>query len=185
MTLLRGSDPKIIRFRKTVEQYCALIENCKGTAKRDFVEQCLRLLVDLFSQSLELNFQNIRGKTPDLPSVSYEEWKVIYRRIEVKLGKHGLYRKVLDPFDPKPPKSNYGSLADDLADTWRDLKDGLLAAKAGKLDEAVWKWRFSFECHWGPNHGAHAFSPLHHLLFGLNEIPVRTSHGKRKRPKAK
>jgi hypothetical protein len=46
----------------------------------------------------------------------------------------------------------HGSISDDLADIWRDVKMGLLAFDSGKpkcIKDAVWHWRFSFGSHWG------------------------------------
>jgi hypothetical protein len=38
------------------------------------------------------------------------------------------------------------SLADDIADIYRDLKKGF--ALLGSRDGAVWEWRHGFEHHW-------------------------------------
>jgi uncharacterized protein DUF5063 len=178
-------DLKISRFMETAQSYCVLVESCRGIPKRVFVEQCLGRLSDLFTQALELPLPRIRGKKPGLPDVTHEEWNVIFKRLQAKLGKHDRYWMVFEPFETPQPEAIHGSLADDLADTWRDLKGGLLAARAGKRARAVWDWRFLFEHHWGPHHAAHAFRPLHGLLFGPAGIPVRFPRRRKKRPKAK
>jgi Domain of unknown function (DUF5063) len=56
-----------------------------------------------------------------------------------------------------------GSLADDAADIYRDLRGGLsLIDVDGGLDNAVWEWQFGFEYHWGV-HAASALYALHSL----------------------
>ena len=60
-----------------------------------------------------------------------------------------------------------GLISDDLADIWRDVKEGLLEIDRGKETstmEAVWHWRFSFETHWA-HHVAGASAALNALCF--------------------
>jgi hypothetical protein len=55
-------------------------------------------------------------------------------------------------------------LADDLADIWADLKQGLLALDAGAPPEDVtWEWRLLFYAHWG-RHATVALRALHARL---------------------
>ena len=42
-----------------------------------------------------------------------------------------------------------GSLVDDLADVAADLAHGLKHYRAGRLDEALWWWQFSYLSTWG------------------------------------
>ena len=42
-----------------------------------------------------------------------------------------------------------GSLADDLADVASDLAHGLRHHRAGRVDEALWWWQFSYLSTWG------------------------------------
>ena len=60
-----------------------------------------------------------------------------------------------------------GSLADDLADTYFDLKEGLALQEAGETEPSrvIWEWRFSFDIHWGE----HALSALRSLYFRFRE----------------
>jgi hypothetical protein len=41
-----------------------------------------------------------------------------------------------------------GDIIDDLADLYKDLKDGLWYLKRGSEGDAVFQWRFSFGVHW-------------------------------------
>lgn len=56
-----------------------------------------------------------------------------------------------------------GSLDDDLADIRRDLARGLALFEAGRVEEAVWQWRFDFWIHWGA-HLVSAQRALHEHL---------------------
>lgn len=71
------------------------------------------------------------------------------------------YSVMFDPyeFDSAPVT---GSLADDAADVYRDLKGGLtVIAEGGALENAVSEWRFGFDHHWG-RHAADALHALTH-----------------------
>jgi hypothetical protein len=74
-----------------------------------------------------------------------------------------------DTFDPlKDPSDNTvaSSLADDLTDIWRDLKNGLIELNThGKTEQPMvwWEWRFSFYCHWGA-HSTGALRAMYHIL---------------------
>jgi hypothetical protein len=81
---------------------------------------------------------------------------------------------VLDPLDMTLEDQGVGSLADDLADTWRDLKPGVewMAAHHGEHlpDGIIWDWRWRFEYHWG-RHASSAMSILHPMSFGMPGDP--------------
>lgn len=54
-----------------------------------------------------------------------------------------------------------GSLADDLADIWRDLRAGLDALEGGsQWQDVAWEWRFGLQTHWG-RHAVEALRALH------------------------
>jgi hypothetical protein len=52
------------------------------------------------------------------------------------------------------------SLADDIADIYRDVVSGLRHYRAGHRDEAVWQWTFTLQSHWG-GHITGAIRALH------------------------
>lgn len=72
-------------------------------------------------------------------------------------GSHELYWMVFDAY--VDDASVAGLLSDDFLDIYLDLKRGLVAFDDGRELDAVWEWRFHFDCHWG----RHAFSALRAL----------------------
>ena len=70
---------------------------------------------------------------------------------------------MFDPYDPDGSAPVMASLSDDIADIYRDLQGGLVAFRAGEIDDAVWEWRFGFDTHWG-RHAAHGLFALHALI---------------------
>jgi hypothetical protein len=59
------------------------------------------------------------------------------------------YWDVFDPLNADDREPVCTTLADDLADIWGDLRDGLSLLATGRITEAVWEWRFAFNVHWG------------------------------------
>jgi hypothetical protein len=79
------------------------------------------------------------------------------------LGDWDLYWQVFDP--TKDSEAIHGSLADDIADIYRDIKEGL-----GLQDpditlqrDAIWSWRLGYYSHWG-QHAINALYMAHALL---------------------
>ena len=131
-----------------------------------FARQCLILLLRLSERVLllpNLELETARG----LDLIGHEAWQAQRERIGQKLSRD-YYWCVFEPFEPEKPDSIVGSISDDLADIWRDLKAGLTEIDSGKatsITDAVWHWRSSFETHWA-QHAAGAIVALTALCFG-------------------
>jgi hypothetical protein len=163
-----STDSRVRRFQRCAEAYCSLIEDETPGECRHFAERCLRLIVDLFSQALELP----DARSTHSPSgVSAAHYSGIAESLRRRFGSRDLFLLVFDPWRSGVPEAIHGSLSDGLADIWRDLKTGILLASVGNIEAAVWHWRFSFEIHWGPNHAAPMIRPLFGMLYGEHALP--------------
>jgi hypothetical protein len=97
--------------------------------------------------------------------MSQVEWRRLYESLGAQLGGLNLYWDS-DPWESdEPGRADQASLADDLADVYRDLSDGLPPAGVPASPEAVWRWRFSFGSHWGE-----------HALRAARAIQARAAH---------
>jgi hypothetical protein len=71
----------------------------------------------------------------------------------VRAGLANLFEGLDEYADVVDPLTNgevvRGSLADDLADVASDLAHGLRHHRAGRVDEALWWWQFSYLSTWG------------------------------------
>jgi hypothetical protein len=58
-----------------------------------------------------------------------------------------------------------GTLADDIADVYRDVKESLLLMDKNAITSelAIWNWRLLFYSHWG-DHAISALRTIHNLL---------------------
>jgi hypothetical protein len=57
------------------------------------------------------------------------------------------YASVFDPLVPERPV--HGRISDDVADVAVELEHGLRHLDAGRGEEALWWWQFSYLSHWG------------------------------------
>ncbi len=129
-------------FVGTVRRYCAWAE-APAEQQTEDLTIAQRLLAELHLSVLGLPTLDCGDDVDD--EVSHDEWKIVLQRFQGLPV--DLYWDVFDPLEEDAPGLN--SLADDLADIYRDLKDGLVLYEGGKHLRAVWEWRFRFQIHWG------------------------------------
>lgn len=70
------------------------------------------------------------------------------------------YNAIVNPLVEPPETPVVMDLADDIADIYRDLSEGLALFDNGHTAAAQWELAFSFHGHWG-RHAASAISALH------------------------
>ena len=151
---------QVAEFVAEARRSCALIENEERGAASAFEKECLLVLLRLYEQILRL--PSADPPDPELPErIPHEQWQAVRERTAQRTG-HDVYWEVFEPFAEHKPDPIYGSISDDLADIWRDVKEGLSTFDSGKpncIKDAVWHWRFSFGSHWG-HHVADAIRAL-------------------------
>ena len=117
------------------------------------------------SVPLRLYAQALKLTEPEDPDYDIEgagindlEWGIVLRRAGALPSTY--YRSVSEPYDLDCEDFEIGDLADDVADIYRDLSEGLSLLAAGHHAEAQWEFVFSFRSHWG-RHAADAIQALH------------------------
>ncbi|WP_028105217.1 DUF5063 domain-containing protein [Pseudoduganella violaceinigra] len=94
-------------------------------------------------------------------ALTNDDWTAIYKRFgQLPVA---FYGAILDPLEVPAREAALGDLADDLADIWRDLKEGLILFDSGDRDAASFKWQESFAIHWG-DHAANALAVIQFWL---------------------
>ena len=135
-------EPAVETFAEIAQRYCSWAESPFGES-RDEMLTARRLLAELHRAAIDLPDMGPGEDTED--AVSADGWAAVRGRF-LRLPVDG-YWDVFNPLEEEAPVFN--SLADDLSDIYRDLKEGLLLYARGQVVEAVWEWRFNFEIHWG------------------------------------
>lgn len=91
-------------------------------------------------------------------ALTHDDWSVTFQRFgELPVGYYG---NVCNPLEVPAGETALGDLADDLADIWRDLKEGLIMFDKGNRDAAGFSWQESFNTHWG-THAVNALAVVH------------------------
>lgn len=81
--------------------------------------------------------------------MTHEEWLALFQSLGKYLGEREGRWMVFDPSDHEDHEPVFASLADDLADIYRDLQCGLMYWAEQRRDEAVFQWRMHYWHHWG------------------------------------
>ena len=140
-------------FADTATAFCAWAESVAIVPEEE-ADTAIKMLSKLLALVHELPEL---FNEEDAPGLTHEEWLAVYKRFgELPFNYYASYSEPHDTNDPSP---GIGDVADDLADTWRDLKGGLALYQKGNYAAAAWEWRESFTSHWG-RHAAGALYAL-------------------------
>jgi hypothetical protein len=107
--------------------------------------------------------EKLKSQVQAKVQIGQVEWNHLYNALKEKLGDWNLYWQVFDP--TKVSEAIRGSLADDIADIYRDLKDGINLQENDKVlpRDIIFEWRIGFYSHWG-RHAINALGTIHCLL---------------------
>jgi len=166
--------PALQAFAHIAREFCQTVDRRASLDTDDFLGAVHILLPRLYAAGLSLPDTGVlflddeedeedgqyEAPPPNPDRAGYDEWRQLYHSLQELIGDHDSYREVFDPYEPLTEGEVTGSLADDLADTYRDLRAGLAAWDRGDSGNALWEWRFGFECHWG-EHVTGALRALH------------------------
>lgn len=150
-------------FRVPAEQFCALIDVAGKRDRERLLRDLAACLSALYGAALRL--PNVAPETDELLNerLTREQWGATFDRLLAALGEYDAYRTAV-PFPEEKAEELKAHLADDLADIYRDLKNGLLWLASGEdVREVVWEWRFGFWTHWG-RHLTEALRVIHARL---------------------
>jgi hypothetical protein len=145
----------INQFATATQEFCGWAESASAAGEIEmFIAR--RHLARLTSLALDLP----KSESDDIAPVeiSHEDWTAMYKRFGALPVNY--YGHCFDPLQVPAEEPTLGDLADDLADIWRDLKEGLILWEAGHMNAAVFEWRENFTIHWG-RHAASALYTLH------------------------
>ena len=150
--------------------YCDLVDRSDALPAFVLLREAETRLLALYTAALALPDPEPPSDDLVSESIAHEDWLVVFRRLQSALGPYDFYREIFDPAAMGDPGGSIdtgdepvvSSLADDLADIWRDLRAGLNiwdGASDAARSNLVAEWRESFASHWGQ-----------HLVDGLRAI---------------
>jgi hypothetical protein len=156
-------------FLAVAEEYCRFVESRSDYKRVALCRRALELIAQLVSLGAQLPSVEPDTIEPPRSSISHGEWSDIFSDLVGQLESVDGYWMVFDPYDPNEHDSIMSSLADDVADIYRDLKDSLPPSGRAPTNDELWSLKFSFETHWG-QHAVSALTALHGLLYGPHSI---------------
>ena len=145
-------------FVSIVREYCTWAEDSKLTGEED-LKKAISLLALLYFSALALQNDGC-GEDINATVVTNEQWQFVYKRFSSLPFNY--YSSFFSPAKIEDAPG-VGDVADDLADIYRDIKDGLWLYEKGYNIEAVWEWKQSFSTHWG-RHAVGALQAFHCYL---------------------
>jgi Domain of unknown function (DUF5063) len=162
------------RFASVAQEFCRVIDSAPNLDRIELLVQVYRILPPLIGEATRLpeielsedeseEEERKKSHARKRLRLSDAQWGQLYASLKVKLGDLNLYWEVWDP--TKETEAIYGSLADDFADIYRDLKEGLNLSEGQQAlpEDNIWHWRFGYYSHWG-KHAIDALRTIHFLL---------------------
>ena len=157
-----NGQPLTREMAELAREFCRLIESAGELRDPGWLRHIFGLLPRLHVAVVSLHDANI----PEIEEPDPENWPgeenghfeglddrfEFYTRLRSELGEHDGYWLEFDPIGGAH-ESMSGSLADDLADIYYDVKEGLAlydaAEVSGHASDAVHFWKRSYRLHWG------------------------------------
>jgi uncharacterized protein DUF5063 len=150
------------RIGPLAQRYCSIVESARSLERADFLLQVYRTLPEMIREAIALPEIELRGQDNEATEqISRDQWFALKDSLKGKFGDWDLYWVVYDPTTEK--KAVCGSLADDVADIYRDVREASLLPGDSRRDnqDVIWEFRLAFHTHWG----MHAMSALKTLHF--------------------
>ena len=149
-------------FVESAREFCQVIEGHRKGSRKSFLQRAAATLARLYAGAVHLPRRNSSGRVK-ARRLSRKEWQTLFMSLGRKLGRECCYWECSNPYVREELMA--GSLADDFADIYRDIKPGLLSYDAGgatSREAAVTEWRSAMLSHWG-QHATGALRVLYHL----------------------
>lgn len=149
-------DSIITAFAELAIDYCKWAEGQAGPPEQEHF-RATNYIARLYLAGLELPITEPLENV-DAREVTNEVYKKIHKRFGALPFQY--YWEIFHPLTEKPEDPVTGDICDDLADIYRDLKNGLTFWENGEHQNAAFQWKTSFGFHWG-RHATSALRALH------------------------
>lgn len=156
------------QFRRHAQRFVSLVERGAALPTRSFLIEVATALAELCAMALTL--PDVEPETRTKPDVEIAAPSVV-ETLKSRLGHADRHWEVFDPTQKDEPVQ--GSLAEDIANIYGDLKQGLLlTAHGASISEVLWHWRQAFITHWG----MHATGAMRAIYWALHHGVLDIEH---------
>src|SRR5579862_327014 len=165
------------RFGTVAKEFCSAVDSASRVDRLTLLTEVYKVLPTLINEAIRLPATELsdddvteeNGKSLSHPRtrLTDEQWQQLYSLLKEKLGDWDLYFLNVTPTTDK--EAVCGSLADDMADIYRDVKEGLVLKEMhlAQPEDVIWNWRLLYCSHWGK----HAIDALLTIHFRLQQAP--------------
>ena len=144
-------------FARTTREFSEWCLSRPGQAQAE-ARIALSFLLRLYAHALALQFPENMNDELEGERADDATWRRVFERAGALPFNY--YWEVYHSHTVPPEEPVVADLADDLADIYRDLSEGLSLHGGGHVAEAEWTFLFSFQSHWG-RHASSAIKALH------------------------
>lgn len=143
---------EVIEFTAVANEYCRICSEETGSEGVRFLAVQQKLLPLLYYKTLLIrDFEPVLAESVET-FVTEEEWAAVERSILKMLGEANDYIDVPGPEETPVEGVVTGSIAENMADVFQDLKDFLVAYNIGTseiMNDALWQCLENFRISWG------------------------------------
>lgn len=143
---------EVIEFTAVANEYCVFLEDIKEYKGLQILRFLQRLLPLLYSKTLALPaFESLLDDDQE-KFVTEADWQKIHDSLIVKFGEANDFLEVFDEKIEFSETAVSGSISENIADIYQDLKDYLISYSIGNLEimnESLWSCLESFNLFWG------------------------------------
>ncbi|MCB1314725.1 MAG: DUF5063 domain-containing protein [Leptospiraceae bacterium] len=160
-------------FLSVARSFCAFCERNPVPPIRNFIEECLSGIVDLYRNALMLPEIHITRRFEAENEDFLKDYAQVAKRISIFLGQYDVYWFVYNPYYQDGEEPVCSTISDDLGDIYSDIKRNLRiidTAELSAIEHGLWELRFLFQNHWG-HHAVCAMSAIHALCMGPDCLP--------------
>ena len=160
--ILKGK--RFSNFLKAAKDYCNFIETESSLTEIEFLRVTQAHLVTLYSFARQLPSIDLKVDKDFETDIDDDIMKPLLKFIGERVP-FAYYWVVINPVDMKKlAETGAGDLVDDLGDIYKDLKRTIVIFETANVvakENAIWKFKFDFDFHWG-EHCVEALSAIHH-----------------------
>lgn len=173
---------EVIEFTAVANEYCRLcVENSEAEGVK-FLAVQQKLLPLLYYKTLLIKEFDPVLSEPVETFVTEQEWIVIEQAILKMLGEANDYLDVPESEDVYGESVIAGSIAENMADIFQDLKDFLVAYNIGTteiMNDSLWQCLENFRLSWGRKVVV-TIRAIHDAMKNPGRIGIKESEGNKK-----